>query len=63
MADNLDAYDTSDYPVDHTIQSKTHAKVQGKTKNKCWRLEPQEFVGLRTKMNNILQWQTEFYCE
>ena len=33
MADKLDAYDTSDYPVDHPIHSKTNAKVLGKMKD------------------------------
>ena len=33
MADNMDAYDTSDYPEDHPLHSRTNAKVLGKTKD------------------------------
>ena len=54
MADNLEAYDTFDYPVDHPLHSKTNAKVQGKMKDECSSLAPQEFVGLRAKMYSIL---------
>ena len=35
MEYNLDAYDTSGYPVDHPLYSKTNAKVLGKTKDEC----------------------------
>ena len=54
MADNMDAYDPSDYPVDHPLQSRTNAKVLGKMKDECSSLAPQEFVGLRAKMYSIL---------
>ena len=54
MADNLDVYDTSDYPVDHSLYSKTNAKVLGKMKDECSSLAQQEFVGLRAKMYSIL---------
>ena len=54
MASNLDAYDTSDYPVDHPLHSKTNAKVLGKMKDECSSLAPQEFVGLRAKIYSIL---------
>ena len=54
MTDNLDAFDTSDYPVDHPVHSKTNAKVLGKMKDECSSLAPQEFVGLRAKMYSIL---------
>ena len=54
MADNLDEYDTSDYPVDHPFTLKTNAKVLGKMKDECSSLAPQELVGLRAKMYNIL---------
>ena len=54
MADNMDAYDTSDYPVDHPLHSRKNAKVLGKIKDECSSLAPQEFVGLRAKMYSIL---------
>ena len=54
MADKMDAYDTSDYPVDHPLHSRTNAKVLGKIKDECSSLAPQEFVGLRAKMYSIL---------
>ena len=54
MADNMDAYDTSDYPVNHTLHSRTNAKVLRKMKDECSSLTPQEFVGLRVKMYSIL---------
>ena len=53
MADNLGAYDTSDYPVDQPFHSKTNAKVLWKMKDECSSLAPQEFVEL-TKMCSIL---------
>ena len=54
VADNLDAYDTSGYPVDHPLHSKTNANVLGKMMDEWSSLAPQEFVGLRAKMYNIL---------
>ena len=54
MADNIDAYDTSDYPIDHPLHSRTNAKVSGKMKDECSSLAPQECVGLRAKMYSIL---------
>ena len=54
MANNLDAYDTSDYPVDHLLHSKTNAKFLGKVKDECSSLAPQDFVGLPAKMYSSL---------
>ena len=54
MADNMDAHDTSDYPIDHPLHPRTNAKVLGKMKDECSSLAPQEFVGLRAKMYSIL---------
>ena len=54
LALNLDAYDTSDYPPDHPLYSRTNAKVLGKFKDECVSLAVQEFVGLRSKMYSIL---------
>ena len=54
IADNMDAYDTSDYAVDHPLHSRTNTKVLGKMKDECSSLVPQEFVGLRANMYSIL---------
>ena len=54
MAGNLEAYETSDYPVDHPLHSKRNAKVLGKMKDKCSSLALQEFVVPRAKMYSIL---------
>ena len=54
MTDNMDAFNTSAYPVDHPLHSRTNAKVLGKIKGECSSLAPQEFVGLRAKMYSIL---------
>ena len=54
MAGNMDAYDTSNYPVDHPLHSRTNTKVLGKMKDECSSSAPQEFVGLRAKMYSIL---------
>ena len=54
MAGNMDAYDTSDYPVDYPLHSRTNAMFLGKMRVECWSLAPQEFVELRAKMYSIL---------
>ena len=54
MADNMDAYDTSDYSIDHPLHSRMNAKVLGKMKDECSSLAPKEFVELRAKMYSIL---------
>ena len=54
IADNLDAYDKSDYPIYHPFHSKTTANVLGKIRNEFSSLAPPEFVGLRAKMYSIL---------
>ena len=54
MADNMNAYDTSDYPVDHPLHSRTKNKVLGKMKDEYSSLASQEFVGLRAKIYSIL---------
>src|SRR5678816_4255665 len=48
MYDHLDQYDTSDYPADHFLHSKTNAKVIGKFKDESNGQSPLEFVGLDT---------------
>ena len=54
VADNLDAYDRFDYPVDQPLHSKINAKVLDKMKDECSSIAPQEFVGLRAKIRSIL---------
>ena len=53
MSENLDAYDTSDYPIDHPLYSKKNEKLLGKMKEECACQAPHEFVGLRSKMYSI----------
>ena len=50
---NLDAHDTSDDPPDHTLYSRTNAKVLGNFKVKHTSLAVWEAVGLRSKMYYI----------
>src|SRR6218665_661455 len=54
MLEHLNVYDTSDYPVDHFLHSKTNAKVIGKFKDETNGVAPLEFVGLRSKMYSLL---------
>ena len=49
MADNMDAYDTSDYPVDNPLHSRTNAKVLGKMKDECSSLAPHNLLGVVPK--------------
>jgi hypothetical protein len=49
-----DQLDTSDYPVDHPLFSRTNAKVIGKFKDECGGTSPKQFVGLRSKMYSLL---------
>ena len=54
MRQNLSEYDTSDYPADHFLHSKSNAKVIGKFKDESNGETPLEFVGLRSKMYSLL---------
>jgi hypothetical protein len=54
MAKNLDWFDTSDYPPNHTCYSTKNAKVIGKFKDEMNGNIVQEFVGLRAKMYSLL---------
>ena len=51
---NLDAYDTSDYPSDHPLYSRTNVKVLGKFKDECASLVVQEYGVLGSKMYSTL---------
>ena len=55
MAANMDLYDTSDYPKDHSLHSDENKKVLGKMKDECAGLPIAEYVGLRPKMYSILK--------
>src|ERR1043165_6338560 len=54
MYTHLDQYDTSDYPANHFLYSKTNAKVIWKFKDESNAEPPLEFVGLRSKMYCLL---------
>ena len=45
MTDNMDAYHTSDYPLDHPLHSNTNAKVLGKMKDECSSLHRKNLLG------------------
>ena len=54
MKENLDLYDTSNFPQDERdLFSTTNAKVVGKMKDECGGQAPRQFVGLRSKMYSL----------
>ena len=55
MAEDIDAYDTSDYPQNHFAYSVKNKKVLGKMKDELNGRPVQEFVGLRPKMYSLLE--------
>lgn len=55
MKDNIDMYDTSDYPKEHPCYSARNKKVIGKFKDETNAKAIHEFVGLRAKMYSILK--------
>ena len=54
MIDDLESYDTSDYPPTHPTYSKKNAKVLGKMKDEYNSRPIKEFIGLRPKLYSIL---------
>ena len=54
MKENLDCYNTSEYPRGHFLQCDDNAKVIGKFKDETHGVTPLEFVGLRSKMYSLL---------
>ena len=54
MGDNLDYYDTSDFPKDNPLHSQRNKKVIGKMKDECSGAPISEAVCLRSKMYSIL---------
>ena len=55
MQNDIDAYDTSDNPLDHFLHNMKNKKVLGKMKDKCAGRLIAEYVGLRPKMYSILE--------
>lgn len=55
MKDNIELYDTSDYPAEHACYSTSNKKVIGKFKDETNASPIHEFVGLRAKMYSILK--------
>ena len=55
MMEDLDSYDTSDYPRDHPAYSDKNKKMLGKMKDEYNGRIIAEFVGLRPKMYSILE--------
>ncbi|KAK3755479.1 hypothetical protein QZH41_017633 [Actinostola sp. cb2023] len=51
---DLDLYDTSEYPRGHPLYSTVNKKVLGKMKDETHGLPIEEFVGLRPKMYSLL---------
>ena len=49
MAENMDLFDTSDYPMDHFLYSSKNKKELGKMKDETNGTPIREFVGLRSK--------------
>ena len=55
MRDFSDQLDTSNYPPTHTLYSLSNKMVLGKMEDECSGKPPVEFVGLRSKMNSLLE--------
>lgn len=53
MFNDLDLFDTSDYPKDHKLYSEKNKKVLGKMKDELAGKPIEEFVGLRAKMYSL----------
>jgi len=54
MGNDLDLFDTSEYPQQHPLYSTQNKKVVGKFKDETHGIPIREFVGLRPKMYSIL---------
>jgi len=53
MLEEIDYYDTSNYPPDHFLYRKQNEKVIGKFKDETKSVLPLEFCGLRSKMYSL----------
>jgi len=54
MKNNMDLYDTSNYPKDHPLYSNVNKKVLGKMKDECAGTPIAECICLRPKMYSIM---------
>ena len=54
MSQNLDDYDTSNYPADHPLFSNTNKKIIGKFKDELGGKVMTEFIGIRPKMYSFV---------
>ena len=54
MAEDINLYDTSNYPIDHCLYSTVNKKVLGKMKNETAGIQIQEFIGLRAKLYSLI---------
>ena len=54
MSQNLDDYDTSNYPADHPLFSTANKKVIGKFKDELGGKVMTEFIGIRPKMYSFV---------
>ena len=55
MEENIEEYDTSDFPEDHFLHNTKNKIVLGKMKDECAGRPIAEYVGLRPKMYSILE--------
>jgi len=55
MHENIEMYDTSDYPKNHPLYSSANKKVLGKMKDECAGTAIAECVCLRPKMYSIMK--------
>ena len=53
MVENIDAFDTTEYPTTHPLHFRKNAKSLTKFKDECNSLQPHEFIGLRSKMYSL----------
>ncbi|XP_033729514.1 uncharacterized protein LOC117318662 [Pecten maximus] len=53
MIENLDLFDTSNFPKDNALYSTDNCKVLGKMKDECGGQVIEEFVGLKPKMYSV----------
>ncbi len=54
MAQDMERFDTSNFPKDHPLYSTRNKKVVAKMKSKTANVHPQHFVGLRSKLYSLL---------
>jgi hypothetical protein len=55
IAQNIEMYDTSNFPKNHSLFNEKNKKVIGKMKDECGGTPISEYVGLRPKMYSIMK--------